>query len=639
MKWGGLLLLTVAALLVLGYFLQTELEITDGVLGVPLDDAWIHFQFAQNIGQGYGFSFNRGEPTPGSTSPLWTLLLAGVGLLQDDYLAPALALSALFFLMSLWLAYGFTNWVTGKVWPAFLAGLGVVLTGRMLWAGLAGMETTAFAALSLAAIWAYSRWGWRWFVALLMGLASQLRPEGHALFALTLVDAAWVWWVEKRATEPGHLGLAIRHFSLPLVVYALIATPYTLFSLATTGQPLPNTFYAKVGSQELFSWRTLWETMAWHGQDNVVSLILAVIGLLPLWRRSRLAVLWLVGLPLFTAVIIDFTWHHGRYTMPLIPLQMVAAATGAHWLVSKITARRQEPWRRRLRIALPVLLIGLILLTGLTRLAYWAEMLGYNTREVQDIDVALGEWLAEQTDAESLIAVDDIGAIAFLSGRRIVDMNGLVSPEVWPATRAAEGLPRSQILARILAESRPDYMAAFPLWRWDMATNPAIAKPIKHVQTETQTIIFQQDAYVYEMVWPYVAEADPQNQVGATFGEGISLIGYDLVPGNPLEMVLYWESQAAVPESYDVFVHLIDAAGEIVAQADRKPVNGLAATDVWQPGDIVRDPMEIQLPDNLPAGAYGLRLGVYLKENGQRLPVSGGEVVDSALELEPVVVP
>ena len=639
MKWGGLLLITVAALLVLGLYLQTELEITGGVLGVPLDDAWIHFQFARNISQGYGFSFNRGEPTPGSTSPMWTLLLAGVGLLQDNFLEPALVFSALFLLMSLWLAYGFTGWITGRVWPAFLAGLSVALTGRMLWAGLAGMETTAFAAFSLAAIWSYSRWGWRWFVALLMGLASQLRPEGHALFALALIDAAWAWRVTNRAVEQGRMRAAARHFLPPLVVYALIAAPYTLFSLATTGQPLPNTFYAKVGSQNLFSWRTLWETMAWHWQDNPMSLILAIVGLLPLWRRSRLAVLWLVSLPVFTAVIIDFTWHHGRYTMPLIPLQMVAAATGAHWVVCKITARRQEPWRRRLRLALPILLIGLLLLGGVNRLPYWAEMLGNNTREVQDIDVALGEWLAEQTRAESLIAVDDIGAIAFLSGRRIVDMNGLVSPEVWPATRAAEGLPRSQILTRILSESQPEYMAAFPLWRWDMVTNRAVARPIKHVQTETHTIIFQQDAYVYEMVWPYVAEANPQNYVGATFGEGISLMGYDLVVTNPSEMVLYWESQATVSESYDVFIHLIDEEGEIVAQADRKPVDGLAATDAWQPGDIVRDPVTIPLSDNLPAGEYELRIGVYLKENGQRLTVTGGEASDNALRLETVVIP
>ena len=36
--------------------------------GVPLDDAWIHFQFARNLARGDGLSFNPGQPTSGSTA-------------------------------------------------------------------------------------------------------------------------------------------------------------------------------------------------------------------------------------------------------------------------------------------------------------------------------------------------------------------------------------------------------------------------------------------------------------------------------------------------------------------------------------------------------------------------------------------
>ncbi len=176
-KWGALLLLTAVTMLLLVYYLRTELRITAGELGAPLDDAWIHFQFARNLSQGFGFSYNPGEPTPGSTAPLWTLLLAAVGRFSTDFLRPALALSAFFLLLTVWLAYGFTRWITRSAWAALLAGLGVALTGRLLWAGLAGMETTAFAALSLAAIWAYSKWGLRalYSVALCPGWAAAPR--------------------------------------------------------------------------------------------------------------------------------------------------------------------------------------------------------------------------------------------------------------------------------------------------------------------------------------------------------------------------------------------------------------------------------------------------------------------------------
>ena len=630
---AGFLLVTAVSLLLLAFFLQTSLTFTAGSLGAPLDDAWIHFQFARNLANGAGFSFNPGEPAPGSTAPLWTLLLAGVGLFTTDFLIPALALSAFFLLLTVWLAYGFTFWLTNKLWPAVLAGLGVAFAGRLLWAGLAGMETTAFAALSLAAVWAYSRWGLRPFPALLFGLAGQLRPEGHALFGLALLDTGWQTWQAWRAQTLNWRKWLLQ-IGPALLIYLLLALPYSLFSLATTGNPLPNTFYAKVGSQYVFSWRTLQETLAFHLSDNPAAFVLAVVGFVPLWRRSRLAFLWLVGLPLLTAVIIDFTWHHGRYTMPLIPFQMTAAAVGAHWLLDLLINKRH------LSLAAQRALIGglfvLLLIGGAWRLSYWAYMHGSNAQEVLDIDVALGRWLAQNTPSDALIAVDDIGAIAFLSERRIVDMNGLVSPQVWPAVRAPEGLPRNQALTRILSASRPDFMVAFPLWRWDIAVNTAVSQPIHHVQTPTHTIIFQQDAYVYQTTWPYLQTASPEHSVEAHFGDGIRLLGYDLENGDMLDLTLYWLAETAVSESYDVFIHLVDEAGNIVLQADQKPLGGLAATDVWQPGDIIRDPLTLTWPQEVPPGTYEMWLGVYLRENGARLPLTAENVENDALLLKVV---
>jgi hypothetical protein len=634
--WLGALLLAAATLLLLAFYLNTERQITGGVIGAPLDDAWIHFQFARNLSQGLGFSYNPGQPTPGSTAPLWTLLLASAGLVSADFLYPALALSAAFLVASVLLAYGFAGWITRSLWAALLAGLGVALSGRMLWAGLAGMETTAFAAVSLAAIWTYSRSGLRLFPALLFGLGAQLRPEGHALFALALLDTSWEWFRIEHGKGSRRRDAA-RTFLAPIALYLLISLPYSLFSLSVTGKPLPNTFYAKAGTEQFFSWRTLRETLSWHWQDNPVSFVLALFGLWPLRRKSRLAVLWLIAAPLLTVVLIDFTWHHGRYTMPLIPLQMAAAAVGAYWLVGLAPARgsAQFPWRA----VAPIALMALLLAGGARRLSYWATMLGTNTKEIEEIDVALGHWLAANTPAGALIAVDDIGAIAYVSGRRVLDMNGLVSPEVWPALSASDQLEKDQIMTRILARAGPPLMAAFPLWRWNLATNPDVARALHHVRTDTHTIVFQQDAYVYETTWPYISSADPQQPSSAVFGDSIALSGFDLQVNDALNLVLYWESLAPAAEDYDVFVHLVDSAGNIVAQVDRQPLSGLAATSVWQPGDLVRDPYTIPLTADFAPGSYQVEVGVYQREKGERLPVSGAPAPDGALLLGSVTLP
>src|SRR4051794_21135502 len=52
--------------------LLAELYLLGGHLGLPLDDGWIHLQFARNLAHGAGLAYNPGERVAGSTAPLWT---------------------------------------------------------------------------------------------------------------------------------------------------------------------------------------------------------------------------------------------------------------------------------------------------------------------------------------------------------------------------------------------------------------------------------------------------------------------------------------------------------------------------------------------------------------------------------------
>ncbi|HKQ20124.1 MAG TPA: hypothetical protein VJW75_10300, partial [Candidatus Eisenbacteria bacterium] len=44
-----------------------------------IDDSYAHFQFAKQLLRGQGFAFTPGEAPGGVGSPLWVLLLAGIG--------------------------------------------------------------------------------------------------------------------------------------------------------------------------------------------------------------------------------------------------------------------------------------------------------------------------------------------------------------------------------------------------------------------------------------------------------------------------------------------------------------------------------------------------------------------------------
>lgn len=614
-RWAFLPAL-VLALLLLIYFWQTMLRITGGTPGAPLDDAWIHFQFARNLSQGHGFSYMPGVPTAGSTAPLWTLLLAPIGLFTENFLLPGLFLSATLFLVTVWLTYRLTLELTGQWGAALLAALGVAASGRLLWAGLSAMEVTLFTTLSLTAVWVYQKRGLDGVTAVLFALASQSRPEGHVLFALAVADSVF------RQPTTGHRPPATgyRSILLALAVYALIQLPYALFSLSLTGKPLPNTFYAKSGAPaggDFYSLRALREIVQHHWQDNFLSLLLLPIGMAVLWKRSRLLVGWLVALTLLTPIIVPYLWHHGRYTMPLIPFQMIAAAAGLGWLIARLRRAPRLIWA----------VAGIVfLLAGLWRAPYWAGMLGYNAREIQEIDVAMGQWLAANVPPDQVVAIDDIGAITFFSPRPIVDLHGLVSPEMWPILDDPE--PTSALI-HLLASQDARLLAIFPDWHPLLVADPAIARPIQRFTTSTHSIIFAPEAVVYQMDWPYRQTIAPQNETAALFGDAIRLRGFDWAEQEGvLDLTLYWESATAVSDSYKVFIHILDAAGNLIAQADRTPVNGLAPTHRWQPGDLVRDPLQLPFPPD----AAEVRVGLYTEENG-RLPTSGAASVDDAVVL------
>jgi len=95
-----------------------------------------------------------------------------------------------------------------------------------------------------------------------------------------------------------------------------------------------------------------------------------------------------------------------------------------------------------------------------------------------------------------------------------------------------------------------------------------------------------------------------------------------------LPIVLYWESESPVGESYTVFTHLVDADGQLVVQQDNLPVAGLAPTDTWQPGVLIRDPYRLTLPANTGPGDYRLLVGLYTATGRRTVTWADGSTAD-----------
>jgi hypothetical protein len=105
--------------------------------------------------------------------------------------------------------------------------------------------------------------------------------------------------------------------------------------------------------------------------------------------------------------------------------------------------------------------------------------------------------------------------------------------------------------------------------------------------------------------------------------DSAALVDSTASPGGAIRLALRWQTDVPVADSFHVFAHLVDGSGELRAQHDGIPGDGLLPMTEWEPGAVVEDRFAVPLPPDLPPGTYELQVGVYNAENGLRLPASG----------------
>jgi hypothetical protein len=439
-----------------------------GFLGFPLDDAWIHQTYARNLAERHEFAFIPGHPSAGSTSPLWSGILAVGYLLHVPDLVWTYALGGALLGFTAWLA----NRLALNLWPertgaALLTGVFVALEWHLAWAAVSGMETLLFAALALSvfvipprrALW----------IGLCAGLTILARPDGLTLlpFALARVILSWKRFGTAMPTHRGTNPLL-----RCLLGFGAIFIPYLLFNQWLSGSFWPNTFYAKQAEYAAHRALPLLARLVWlcypatgHCEPGLgllpfigaqALLLPGIAGAAWRWGRARrweglIAGGWTVAFIAAYALRLPVTYQHGRYLIPVIPVLVGVGVGGTtNWL--RLNA--VEMWPRVLSRAW---LAAVALVLG----AFWLIGAQAYRRGVQIIEtemVATAKWVNQNTPPDALIAAHDIGALGYFGGRDILDMAGLVSPEVIPIIRD------EQALRDWLTASSADYLVTFPDW-------------------------------------------------------------------------------------------------------------------------------------------------------------------------------
>jgi hypothetical protein len=168
------------------------------------------------------------------------------------------------------------------------------------------------------------------------------------------------------------------------------------------------------------------------------------------------------GISFFLVEPIDpNAFYHQRYALPGVFLMTAALLLIVGGIV------RHEP---RLRLLLPVAVVTMAVPVALAAPARFTRIAS-DARNIDDVQVAMGKWLASSPATDNAWVVD-VGAVRFFGSAYIVDLVGLNSPEL--LGRDAQ---------KFLDAHPPKYIDIFKSWS-DVARANAVM-PARVFQTTT----------------------------------------------------------------------------------------------------------------------------------------------------------
>ena len=119
-----------------------------------------------------------------------------------------------------------------------------------------------------------------------------------------------------------------------------------------------------------------------------------------------------------------------------------------------------------------------------------------NVDNINQMHVALGHWVKENTPPGTVVALNDIGAITYISERPVVDLAGLVTPEITPSLRAPE---QTEQLIQFLRERGVEYVIIFPNWFPGLVERGDVLEEIHRVTLDNRTITGGETMVVYRV--------------------------------------------------------------------------------------------------------------------------------------------
>lgn len=105
--------------------------------------------------------------------------------------------------------------------------------------------------------------------------------------------------------------------------------------------------------------------------------------------------------------------------------------------------------------------------------------------------------------------------------------------------------------------------------------------------------------------------------VDGRVGSGPGTLVQEIVPGSPYRVRVYFRVLARVEGTWMSFVHIENEGKRY--NADHEPIAGRYPMNLWQPGDILRDEVEVNLEPNFTPGQYWVYFGFFQGQTRMRV--------------------
>jgi 4-amino-4-deoxy-L-arabinose transferase-like glycosyltransferase len=462
---------------------------------------------------------------------------------------------------------------------------------------------------------------WRTYIVAgaFAGLAASTKYNAGAV-ALTIVVAHMVGRGEARFAPP---------YTLRLLLAALVAmttfvagTPYSVLSFSQVSGGILQQWSNYGGGNGHFT--GAWNlggylNFFWGDGLGVLGCLLVLVGLALMLRRDRrLAILWL-GFALPSLLLhLSRPTHFMQNMLPLLvlcSLPFAAACVEPFTLLNrkdaKTTKRRILHLRALCAFALSCLLLPFLWQNA----AYLRPQLAGDTR------VQLLRWLEEDLPPGTRVAAE---------------LRPVPHPQEarWSEVQAAPAHDlawyRTQGFAYVVASSK----------RWGSLELPTAYDALQSAGTPHEFGSNRRGELLGPrlIAFPTGLSADDvafrpagAARVGAATLLGVNrgyLHGEGITPadafraGDLVGLRSFWQVEENFTNDYFIFVHILDAAGNRVAQRDAAPWQGRYPTRSWQPGSLVVDVSDVILPPNIPPGDYRVVVGMFDPVTFARPPVT-----------------